>query len=212
MNRRSVLAAVVSAGLLIATVVITKPYTIRPLDETGKAKKEVQFDPVSYVNSMWEEKVVPTARNEAVEATQLLGALAADKAKAQETYGRQASGGGPYSFLVKGTGRVLSEEAGSLAVDLLPGDGKADLVVRVGQVITGTAIRDAMSFIEFGAFKNVLEYADVAKELNNRVKATVVNGFDAKAAVGKQIEFHGAFALSDPANITVIPIQLDVQN
>ena len=74
-----------------------------------------------------------------------------------------------------------------------------------GPVIAGTALRDGVKFIHFSDFTNQLDYADVATELNNKVKSEVLAGVDAKSLVGKKVDFAGAFSLVAPGSVLVVP-------
>lgn len=190
--------------------------TIRPLDPaTGKAivgEGEQGFDAKGYASDNWESPLLETIDQQGTELTLLLAALKKDSEAASEKYGRH-EGNSPYSFMVKGEGKVLeldtSSRAGLLTVDLAPYDGKADAALAVGPVITGTALRDAMPFIKFNDFTNQLEFADVSKALHEKVMSDVIEGFDAEASVGKTIRFWGAMTLDDPLVIT--PVRIEVQ-
>jgi predicted lipoprotein len=168
------------------------------------------FDAKAYVASIWSSKVLPAFATKAVDAATLLGALGTDAAGAKKTYGTQSTDGGPFSFMVKGTGHVLNAGPDGLAVDLAPSDGKADVTIITGPVILGTAVRDAVGFIQFSDFVNQVDFAQVSTELNRMVKTTVFASLDTTHAVGQTVDFAGAFTLSDPAAITIVPIRLSL--
>lgn len=187
-------------------------YTLVQLDDEGNPiGLSAEFDPAVYVDSIWESQVIPTIREEAIELPVLIAAIEEDLETAKETYGIQDATAGPHNFLTKGTGRVLAVEAGNMRVDLEPYDGEAEVAVRLGPAFTGTEIRDALDFIRFNDFKNVLEYAGVSNELNARVRSTVVNEIDRDTIVGEEISFFGAFALKDNTDIVIIPVVLEVK-
>jgi len=77
-------------------------------------------------------------------------------------------------------------------------------------VFLGTAIRDAVGFIDFSQFANQIDFADVASALNDRVRADVVKGVKPASLKGRDVTFEGAFQLLDPANIVVTPVSLSV--
>ncbi|NTW41180.1 MAG: DUF2291 domain-containing protein, partial [Cellulomonadaceae bacterium] len=86
-----------------------------------------------------------------------------------------------------------------------------EVMLQIGPAINGTALRDATGLIGFDDFLNQIEYADASTELNNRVKADVLAGFDAAAAAGKTVTFTGAFAYgSNTAVLQVTPVALEV--
>lgn len=209
--------------LALSTLVLTlllggcKLATIRPLDpKTGKAiigNEEQAFSAERYVAERWQDPLLIKVEQAGVELGELLTALQTDSAKASETYGRR-EGNSPYSFIVKGRGRVLeldtSSRAGLLKIDLEPFDGQADLSLAMGPVIKGTALRDAMPFIKFNDFTNQLEFADVSKALHARVMTELIEPFDVEASIGKTLQFSGAFTLADP--IVITPVKLEVTN
>jgi predicted lipoprotein len=72
-------------------------------------------------------------------------------------------------------------------------------------------LRDALPFICFNDFVNQLEFADVSKALHQRVMDEVISKTDLASAVGKTINFAGAFTLSDISKIVITPVKLEVQ-
>jgi predicted lipoprotein len=92
----------------------------------------------------------------------------------------------------------------------LAGDPGKTVTLVTGPVIAGTAIRDAVGFIQFGQFTNQIDYADVATQLNNRVKSDVSAKLDKASLTGKTITFEGAFSLLTPAAISVVPTKVQV--
>jgi predicted lipoprotein len=188
-------------------------YTLRPLNAAGGGTASQTFDPETYVNQIWDSRVVPTVVQQAHDAGEVLAALKADQRAAQQRYGHQ-EGDGPYTFLVKGVGRVVSintsSRSGTLGIDLPPYDGKADLFLQIGPVILGTAIRDGVGFIHFGQFVNQIQYAQVADALNARA-VQVAQRIHPTGLQGKLLRFYGVFALTDPQTILVAPVKLDVE-
>jgi predicted lipoprotein len=205
--------------LLLLTLGSCKLAVIRPLDpKTGKAmlseedSKKV-FSAEVYVAGRWNDPLLITVQNSAVEMSTLLSELAADKTAASKKYGHQ-QGSGPFNFIVKGQGVVTevdtSSRAGLARIDLEPADGKADVAIAVGPVIKGTGLRDAMPFIDFNQFTNQLEYADVSKKLHEYVMTNVIGSIDLASLPGKTVSFAGAFAFKDIESIVITPVELKV--
>lgn len=207
----------VSIALVLATTACSVPgvYVVEQSGATGGpgSGAAAKFNPTDYANKVWASKVVPTATAKAVEASTLLPALRADGAGASKKYGKQAGSGAPYAFLVKGAGKVTAvssgNEVGSIQVDV-PGVGKTEVHLAVGPAFVGTAVRDAVGFIDFGQFTNQIDYADAATALNSKVKSSVVNSLLLGAIKGKQVTFVGAFQLLDPSSLMITPITLQV--
>ncbi|WP_052889969.1 DUF2291 family protein [Thermogemmatispora carboxidivorans] len=194
-------------------------YTVRPLNApasnatSGGSGSSQTFDPETYVQRIWASRVVPTVVQQAHDASEVLAALKANQQAAQQRYGHQ-EGDGPYTFMVKGLGRVVSVNTtsrnGTLSLDLPPYDGRADLSLQIGPVILGTAIRDGVGFIHFSQFVNQIQYAQVADALNARA-VQVAQSIHPTQLKGKLIQFYGVFALTDPQFILVAPVKLAVE-
>lgn len=190
-------------------------YTYAPAGEKSSmgAGAAGPFDAKKYVAGIWPDKVLPTVQKDAVPATELLPALAADQNAASEKYGNQAGTGSPYAFLIKGTGTVTGLDAEApthplkVRVDGLTGKDDTIQIV-TGPVIAGTALRDGVKFIKFGDFTNQLDYADAASELNTKAKADVLAKVNATELVGKKVSFAGAFSLIAPGVVLVVPTEL----
>ncbi|MGW5241525.1 DUF2291 domain-containing protein [Monashia sp. NPDC004114] len=207
-------AAVVVAATFAGCSRVPGVYTyVAAGQETSGGQGSAPFDAKTYVDGIWESKVLPTVTKDAVSAADLLPALAADQAAASKKYGNQAGTGSPYAFLVNGTGTVkaVDDESPShpLTVKVDGLDGKDNTVqIVTGPVIAGTALRDAVKFITFGDFTNQLDYADAATGLNSKVKSEVLAGVNAKDLVGKKVKFAGAFSLVAPGSVLVVPTEL----
>lgn len=145
----------------------------------------------------------------AVEAAELAQAITADKKAAGEKYG-VATSVGPV-FPVKFTGVVGERKANYnvVAVEGLP----AELTLRVqtGPALNGTDLRDATGQIEFGQFKNQIEYQDAGSAINNEVKKVVLGSLDPAALTGKTVTVIGVFKLVNPKSWIVTPVRIDVQ-
>ncbi|HKE22097.1 MAG TPA: DUF2291 domain-containing protein [Bryobacteraceae bacterium] len=165
------------------------PWTVRSIDESHQ-HSQGPFDATAYVNSIWRSKVVPAAAS----ARTL-------------TAGLQCSS----PCLVKGQGRVAridTESRSGLAFLNLDGGGSATL--QIGPAIRGTALRDALSFIQFSQFTNQLEFARVGNALNDRVAKTVLPPIDENQLKGAQIEFSGAAAWAAGSAPEIVPVTLAV--
>ncbi len=199
--------------------------TIRPLDTPTPSSEEPSaaqgssfrtskgFDPVTYVNGLWNSKILPQATNASVDLTMLLGELAQNKDAASQKYGHKESG--PYNFAVKTEAVVDSVDTTSRVgmAMLKPAgyNGPAEVLMQIGPVLRGTSIRDGSGYIPFNQFVNQIEYADVAEELNNRVLSTVLKNLDVNSLKGKTVTVYGYFSLDDPAKILITPVKIDIK-
>ncbi len=212
---RPIARAGAPAALLFLLAASCVPWTVRPIGGTSSesGQEQSQFSAAAFVSSIWAEKVLPAVESQAVEAEELLTMLAADPAAARQRYGRRA-GDGPFHYLVKGRGRVTALDAATssrtLAIDLTPFDGRPDLLLAIGPVLQGTALRDAVGFLTFDRFVNQIQYAEVASELNDRVVKTVIAALDTSAIRGRTLAFTGVLTPAGQGPAGVIPVKLEL--
>ncbi len=199
--------------------------TIRPLDKPTPSSEEPSaaqgssfrtskgFDPVTYVNGLWDSKILPQATNESVDLAMLLDEITKNKDAASQKYGHKESG--PYNFAVKTEAVVDSVDTtsrvGTAGLKLAGYNGPAEVKMQIGPVLRGTSIRDGSGYIPFNQFVNQIEYADVAEELNNRVLSTVLKNLDVNTLKGKTVTVYGYFSLDDPAKILITPVKIDIK-
>lgn len=201
--------SVIGVGLVVI-VALFGIGAVVSLDDEGDVDAATSgFDPARYVNSIWDDKVVPTIAANAVEMADLLEELEKDELAACTEYGNQTAMGGAYSFMVKGTGKVIDVDENVLIIDVPSCSDNCSVGLRIGPPFTGTEIRDSVGFIEFGDFTNVLEYGAVAGELNTRVARRIGDNIDLEDIKGSTISFNGAFTLHGTGDIVVIPVTLE---
>lgn len=162
------------------------PWTIVPIDAQEAGFDDGKpFDAAAYAASIWESKVVPAAN-------------------AAPEFAPGAHG------LVKGSGRVLKIDAARqrLVLDIAPFDGKPDAELDVGSV-HGTALRDALSFIQFGQFLNQVDYAHAANALDDR-SAQAASAALTGVKKGDTVRFSGALIPAEdglPAEIVPVTVE-----
>jgi predicted lipoprotein len=201
-----VVAALWTGGL-VATVAPIAPKAGAPASSGNAAP----FDATTYVEGIWQTKVLPAVAQHSVPLDVLLAALKADPAAAAKQYGNEI--GGQANFLVDCTGTVTkvdtSTPLGAITVSVPMKGVPSDVKVEIGPVILGTALRDALPFISFGQFLNQIQYGDVADALNAKVE-TDISKVDISKLQGKTISVAGAFAYDsgDPSDVAVTPVIL----
>jgi predicted lipoprotein len=171
------------------------------------------FNAKSYVEGLWNETLLPYAREKATDIADLISAIKADEAGASVKYGiRQVAEGAPFNFVTRGEAVVLAVQtasrAGTATLDF-DGDGVSDAVLQIGPVFKGTSIRDALPFVSFDDFVNQLDYAALSNELNVKVRDHVYEGFDPATAVGRTIVFHGFFTFERGSPILITPVIIE---
>ena len=198
--------------IVIAAAVVlvgTMAFDTKIVQIGSEADVQVQkFSPEAFGTEQF-PLIKQSVETRAVDAVELAQAIAADKKAASEKYGVKTSTG-PV-FPVKFTGVIGERKANYsvIAVEGLP----AELTLRVqtGPALNGTDLRDATGQIEFGQFKNQIEYQDAGSAINNEVKKVVLGDLDPASLSGKTVSVIGVFKLVNPKSWIVTPVRFDVQ-
>ena len=217
------MTALLMCGLLFASctiVKINKGEADNGDEYSTWTKTGTGFQALEYVETIWEDKMLPIYKEESVDYGVLMTALTEDRQSNVERYGLLRKTGEPfYIFKVRGMARVLefddSSRNGVIRIDHEPFDGSVDAVLQVGPVLRGTALRDSVDFISFTEVGNQLQFADLAKELNMRMKTDSIDPIDLETIEGKTIEYYGAFRLEGEQSledIIVTPFLLELQD
>lgn len=199
-RRRQFVLLAIGALLLVAMALGTKVVPI------GDVKSDV-FSPADYGKKDF-PRIQAEIEKSAVDAKELVEAIAADKAAASEKYGKPGSVG-PI-FPVKFTGVVGEGSSGVFKVKVEGMPEGSGIRVQTGPAINGTEVRDATGTVDFGQFTNQIEYQDAGSALNNEVKAQVIGDLDREKLPGKTVEVVGVFQLINPANWMVTPVRFKV--
>ena len=206
-------------------------FTVVSIEDAEQTVQNEAFDPVAYVDGIWESQIMPTFNENAVELSAVLSAMKPDAsggaAKEElitvaEKYGLITDGEAQV-YMVKGSGKIISvnnETSLGTAEVILDGyDGPIKTQIYIGTRIPSdeASVRDAVGFISFGDFKEQTEYGKAGSEINKRVIATVLNDLDTENLVGKTISFKGAFTIRtfnllqiDMSEIHIVPVEFEL--
>jgi predicted lipoprotein len=148
------------------------------------------------LDKTYEAELLPLIAK-ALPVADLRAALAKGLEAAGAAHGNKGSGeGAAWNFAVKGEGKVveanLTSRARKAMVDV-DGDGAADLTLQLGPVIKGSSLRDVAPFYRFGDFRDQIEFAKLARALNDRASAALV--VPEGELVGKTVSFTGTVDL-----------------
>ncbi|WP_116134094.1 DUF2291 family protein [Tropicimonas sp. IMCC34043] len=165
------------------------------------------------VAEVYEPRLKPYMHEGARDAATVVAAIGAGLDAAGTSYGiPKASEGSPWNFIVEGSGKVIASNRASRAATIdvdVTGDGAADLAIQLGPVIKGTALRDATTFFSFSDFRDQIEFAKLARALNDTASAAIA--LPEGDLIGDTVTFTGAFAVpkqGDP--ILLVPVDLSV--
>lgn len=209
MKRISLLLALGLAVLAPAGCKIVK--TAPPA--TGAAADPDAEKIAGIVAQTYDAKLLPLITGTATDAATLLPKMRADLDAAGKAAGHQpGADDAAWVFAVKGSGTVTAEDRKSRAATLdvdVNGDGKADLTLQLGPVVMGTALRDIAPFYDFNDFRDQIQFARLARALNDRAAAALKPG--TAPLLGKTVSFTGVFEVhSGSEKVMVLPIALSV--
>ena len=196
----SVVAAVVVVGAIGFDTKVVK------IGSEADVRQQA-FSPEAYGAAEF-PKVKASVEERAAEAVEVGTALVADKDAAGKKYG---VGSVNPVIPVKFTGTVEERKSNYniIKVDGFP-EGMT-IRVQTGPAVNGTDLRDATGTIEFGQFKNQIEFQNAGSALNNEMKKQVLEGVDVNNLVGKTVSVTGVFKLVNPKNWLVTPVGLEVK-
>jgi len=209
-SRRTVLF-----GIAIAASVPLSGCKVVSIATQRKDVEAAAFDPKAWADKIWTPKVLPYFSMNAKPLLEVIKAISQDFDGAGKSLGyRPAAEGSPWTFVVSGSGTVVKKNtasrAGTLDVTLDGGDPNQRAVVRIGPVIIGSAILNALPFVSFKDFTNQIDYADAGKALTALALAGISPVLPS-IKEGSKVSFTGALSMTSKSDdIAVVPVTLAV--
>lgn len=230
--RRNVVRIIIALAIIILLVLAGRyGFTVVAIEDVEQTVQDEAFDPVAYVDGIWESRVLPAFNEETVALSEVLNQMEPDatgKATKEnlidvaEQYGL-ITVGEAHVYMVEGSGKIVDVNAetslGTAEVEIDGYDGpiKAQLYIGTRIPSDNSSVRDAVGFITFGDFKEQTEYGKAATEINRRVLTTVLDDIDRENLVGKPISFKGAFTIRtfnlldiDVNEIPIVPVEIEL--
>lgn len=231
-SRNLLLFLAIVALLVVAYFAWPYAFTVVPIEQVEQQKISEAFDPVNYVDDIWESKILPAIDAKAVSVADVLGAMHPDAQgsavkedliEVANEYGL-ITVGEAHVYIVKGEAKVISVDTstslGVMEIQPLGYEGTIKVLVYLGPRIPSdeTSVRDGVGFIDFGDFKEQTEFGKVGSEINKRVISQAYTGVDKEQLVGKTVNFVGAMTIRtfnlvsiDLSKITIVPVRVEVQ-
>lgn len=203
-RRGTMIVIALGVILVIAMALDTTVIRIGSSQDTRKTG----FSPAAYGKTEF-PKVQAAVEKRAVDAATLAAAIQKNQTAAVKQYGVNATMGPEMS--VKFTGVVGKGESGVYHVKVQGVPDDIGIRVQTGPAINGTDLRDAIGTIQFGQFKNQIQYQNAGAALNTEMKKEVLSKVDTTNLTGKKISVVGAFLLINPKNWFVTPVKLSVE-
>ena len=231
MKQNTVTIIVALAVLIFLVLAGRYGFTVVKIEDVEKAVQSEAFDPVAYVDGIWESKVLPAFNESAVELTNILSEIQPDAGgtvpKESLTAIANKYGlitvGEAHVYMVKGSGKIVNVNTetslGTVELVLDGYSGPIKVLIYIGSRIPSdeTSVRDAVGFINFGDFKEQTEYGKVASEINKRIINQVLGSVDKNNLMGKTISFRGAFNIRtfnlikiELEEIRIVPVEVEL--
>ena len=131
---------------------------------------------------------------------------------AGEKYGNpRKQANSPWTYIAKAEGKIVASNTQSRAASVdvdVDGDGKADLRAQIGPAMRGTALRDALDFVDFNSFKNQIDFAQFGKSFNTYANTTVLSKLPREQLDGRTAKLLGAYV---PGSGSDLPLMTPAQ-
>jgi predicted lipoprotein len=208
-------AAVVAAGLMLASCRLIATADVPGLANANAPTGSGAFDPDKMAASMWSTKIVPYFEMKAGVFEQVHDLVAKSPDEAGSKFGfRAKSEDTPWTLMVKLDGVIVSADTESRASTISVGatsQNKPVATVQIGPAIRGTAIRDALDFVSFGDFTNQIDFARFGKALNTYVNHSTLEKLPRDDLLGRKVSVVGAYPLmSSPETPVITPVEITV--
>jgi len=230
--KRKIFSIIIAVAILLLLILAGRyGFTVVSIEDAENTVESETFDPVAYVEGIWESEMLPTFNDKAVEINRIFSEIETDAdgtapkddlIAIANQYGL-ITVGEAHVYMVKGSGKIVSVNAetslGTAEVVLDGYEGPIKALLYIGTRIPSdeTSVRDAVGFITFGDFKEQTEYGKAASEINKHVLTTVLDGMDRDNLVGKTISFKGAFTIRtfnliqiDVKEIHIVPVEIEL--
>jgi len=219
------------AVLVLVALSINFGFTVVTIQEASQMVQSETFDPVTYVDGIWESKILPTFESKAVDLSKILGELEPD---GQGLVSKESliaitkhygliTVGEAHVYMVRASGKIAAVNTetslGTIEVVIDGYAGPIKVLIYSGPRIPSdeSSVRDAVGFISFGDFKEQTEYGKVGSEINKRVLSDVLATLDKEQLIGKTITFTGAYNIRtfnmveiDLKEIKIVPVKITV--
>lgn len=206
----AVLTVAMAASLMTGCVKIVK------IGEEGKLTGEKTFDASGNIEEIWESNVIPECEEKAVELSEVLKAGESDlKALGEECGGTKDKSASNYTYCVKVEGATIAEVDkesyyGNMTLEVPGYTGKIAVTCEIGQY-KSTAIRDNMSFLSFGDFKNQTEWNQINLSMVSKVDEAVVQPVYDSLEKGATVDMIACFTADSKDKIVLSPVVLTIK-
>lgn len=203
------------AVVVIAAAVMCAVFPPVRIVRSGAGSAVATMQPAGALGAaeFWDQRLLKSL-DEAVDVAELLPAIRTDAKAASEKHGRRVGLSDTYFYFVRGIGKVVSKDAGGVAI-ALPGEQETAVLIKTGLVF-GNDLRDGTGLLDVNAYGgNSQTFNALSEGLNRIVEERVLPTAREKAAVGKEVHFAGVAAVEDESTdlrpLKIVPIEVEVR-
>jgi len=222
---------IIIVGIFLLFLTARFGFTVVSIEEANQTVQDETFDPVAYVEGIWDSKILPTFEENVVELSSVFTEMQPDAdgiapkedlIAVAEKYGLITLGEA-HVYMVRGSGKIVNvnteSSLGTAEVELDGYNGPIKAMLYIGTRIPSdeSSVRDAVGFISFGDFKEQTEYGKVASQINKHVIENVLDVVDRDNLIGKTVSFNGAFTIRtfnlvqiDVNEILIVPVEIEL--
>lgn len=184
-------------------------------EQKAAATSAAAFDPGKMVADEWAAKMLPYLQAKAGPFADVASAAKADAQAAGQKFGNpKKQANSPWTYVASADGKIVAANTESRAATIdvdVDGDGKADLRAQIGPALRGTALRDALDYVDFNAFKNQIDFAQYGKAFNTYANDAVLSKLPRDGLVGKNAKLLGAFVAGTGDDLPLMtPAQAEI--
>lgn len=203
-RKQFLIAGVFSVVVLAAMAIDTKVIVNGSVEDL----RQQAFSPDNFAKINYPD-IKQYVESNAVDATVLLNALRDDKKAAGQKYGVGGGIGPVIPVTLEGT--ITEGRSGIFTVSIPGFPGNQTVRIQTGPALNGTDLRDATGKIQYGEFKNQIEYQDVGAAINRVMKAEALDELDRDNLVNKTVAVTGVFRLINAKNWLITPVRMEVK-
>ncbi|MDI6909046.1 DUF2291 family protein [Nocardioides sp.] len=203
-TRRSI--AAVALAVLVAAMGFSTTWLSPEEEEAINPPAFVAADFVEENFSGWQQTITESAVDIAV----LAPAVDENLAAAGAEYG-QDLGSNAYAFPVTATGTIKEVDANFALLEVAGVPQDVEVRIALGNVLQGTAVRDAIGDVKFGDFQDQTAFQSVANEIKIKIQSDVLTSVQPDLAAGVQVTVVGGWATGGPPKSFIIhPVSIEV--
>ena len=214
MSSKTIRIVILAVVVIAFAALAPSQFTVVDIEEQDAVEASEEFDPVAYVDGIW-EGIFIMAEEEAVDLALILNGMEVEENVAGDQvqlivdedvlialtgqFGlTTGTGGKNHLYWVKMEGTVTTVDTGSsigtVQMEIDGYDGPIEWDVYIGPRLPSNDVSVTEAFgLALDDFENQPQWGSVGKEVNDRIKAEILADLDREALEGVRLTIYGAF-------------------